>query len=141
MEARLDDALRQERLVATISTILSVLGMLMAAVGLYGVVSFSVAQRRREIGIRIAVGAEPRRILLMILQRALVLVVVGLIVGLPLALGSLRIARTFLYGVTPSDPVTVAGAMILLTVVSLAAGLMPARKAARTDPCNALRQD
>jgi ABC-type antimicrobial peptide transport system permease subunit len=91
--------------------------------------------------IRIAVGAEPRQILLMILRRAFVLVAIGIIAGLPLAVGSLRFAASLLYGVSPLDSVTVAGVMILLTVVGISAGLVPARNAARTDPCNALRQD
>jgi predicted permease len=141
IEARVDDALRQERLLATLSTIMSVVGTLIATVGLYGLISFSVLQRTREIGIRIAVGAEPRQILLMILRRAFVLVGIGIFIGLPLAFSSLRVAASVLYGVSPSDPMTVTGAMILLTVVGVSAGLVPARNAARTDPCNALRQE
>ena len=141
IEARVDDALRQERLLATLSTILSVVGTLIATVGLYGLISFSVVQRTREIGIRIAVGAEPQQILLMILRRALVLVAIGIFIGLPLAFSSLRVAASVLYGISPSDPLTVAGAMILLTVVGVSAGLVPARNAARTDPCRALRQE
>jgi predicted permease len=141
IEARVDDALRQERLLATLSTIMSMVGTLIATVGLYGLISFSVLQRTREIGIRIAVGAEPRQILLMILRRAFVLVGIGIFIGLPLAFSSLRVAASVLYGVSPSDPMTVTGAMILLTVVGVSAGLVPARNAARTDPCNALRQE
>jgi len=141
IEARVDDALRQERLLATLSTILSVVGTLIATVGLYGLISFSVVQRTREIGIRIAVGAEPQQILLMILRRAFVLVAIGIVVGLPLAVSSLRVAASVLYGVGPSDPMTVTGAMIVLTVVGVSAGLVPARNAARTDPCSALRQE
>ena len=141
VEARIDDALRQERLVTTLSGMLSVLGILIAAVGIYGLISFSVAQRTREIGIRMAVGAEPRRILVMILGRALLIVAIGMAVGLPLALGSLRVARNFLYGVSPSHPGTVGGVLVLLTLVGLSAGLVPALHAARTDPCNTLRQD
>jgi predicted permease len=141
IEARVDDALRQERLLATLSTIMSVVGTLIATVGLYGLISFSVLQRTREIGIRIAVGAEPRHILLMILRRAFVLVAIGMCVGLPLAVSSVRVAASVLYGVSPSDPLTATGAMILLTAVGVSAGLVPARYAARTDPCSALRQE
>lgn len=125
----------------TLSGMLSVLGILIAAVGIYGLISFSVAQRTREIGIRIAVGAEPRRILAMILGRALLIVTIGMAVGLPLALGSLRVARNFLYGVSPSDPATLGGVLVLLTLVGLSAGVVPALSAARTDPCNTLRRD
>jgi len=141
IEARVDDALRQERLVATLATILSVSAMLIAAVGIYGLVSFSVAQRTREIGIRIAVGAEPRQILLMVLGRALVLVAVGIAVGLPVALGSLRAATSFLYGVTPWHPAILAGVLTVVTVVVLSAALVPAGNAARTDAWQALRRD
>jgi predicted permease len=141
IEERVDDALRQERLLATLSTILSVVGTLIAMVGLYGLISVSVVQRTREIGIRIAVGAEPRQILLMILRRAVVLVAIGSFIGLPLAFSALRMAASVLYGVSPTDPTTVTGAMILVTVVGISAGLVPARNAARTDPCNALRHE
>ena len=79
---------------------MSVSALVMAAVGIYGLMSFSVAQRTREIGIRMAVGAQPRQILLMVLARAFVLVALGIAVGLPLALGSFRVAASFLYGVT-----------------------------------------
>jgi predicted permease len=141
IDARLDDALRQERLVATLSLVLSVLGTLIAAVGVYGLMSFAVLQRTREIGIRLAVGAQPRQILVMILRRVFVLVAIGICVGLPLALGSFRLAAGFLYGLSPSQPAIIAGGLALLTVVGLSAGFVPARNAARTDPCNALRHD
>jgi ABC-type antimicrobial peptide transport system permease subunit len=88
-----------------------------------------------------AIGAEPGLVLLMILRRAFVLVAIGIGVGVPLAVGSLRVVAGVLYGVSPLDPATIAGATILLSVVGLAAGLVPARNAARTDPWSALRQD
>jgi predicted permease len=141
IEARVDDALRQERLVAALSLVLSVLGTMIAAVGLYALMNFAVLQRTREIGIRLAVGAQPRQILVMILRRGFVIVAIGIAAGLPLALGSLRLAASFLYGVTPSHPAVVAGVVALLTAVGLSAGFVPARNAARTDPCSALRQD
>ena len=127
--------------VATLATILSVSALLIAAVGIYGLVSFSVAQRTREIGIRIAIGAEPRQILLMVLGRALVLVAVGIAVGLPVALGSLRAATSFLYGVTPWHPAILTGVLTVVTVVAVSAAVVPARTAARTDACNALRSE
>jgi ABC-type antimicrobial peptide transport system permease subunit len=139
--ARVDDALRQERLVATLSAVLSVVGTVVAAIGLYGVISFTVVQRRREIGIRLAVGAEPRQVLLLVLRAALVLVAAGIVVGVPLALGAFRFVSTFLYGVPAPEPWLIAAAAALLTLVGLAAGLAPARHAARTDPVRVLRQD
>jgi putative ABC transport system permease protein len=141
IEARVNDALRQERLVATLATILGVSAMLIAAVGIYGLISFSVAQRTREIGIRLAVGAEPRQILLMVLARASVLVALGSAVGLPAALGAFRIAATLLFGVTPWDPAILVGVLTVVTIVGLSAGLVPAANAARTDAWNTLRQE
>jgi ABC-type antimicrobial peptide transport system permease subunit len=141
IEARVDDALRQERLVATLATILGVSAMLLAAVGIYGLISFSVAQRTREIGIRLAVGAAPRQILLMVLGRASTLVALGIAFGLPAALGSLRVVGSFLFGVTPWDPAILAGVLTVVTIVGVSAGLVPAAVAARTDAWNALRHD
>jgi predicted permease len=141
IEARVDDALRQERLVATLATSLSVLAMLIAAVGIYGLISFSVAQRTREIGIRLAVGAAPRQILSLVLRRALVLVAAGIAVGIPAALGSLRVTTSLLYGVTPWHPAIVGGVLTIVTVVGLSAALVPAGLAARTDAWKALRHD
>jgi predicted permease len=141
LEARIDDSLRQERLVATLSAILSTLGTFVAAIGLYGVINFSVVRRTREIGVRMALGAEPRHVLLMVLRRALALVAIGIGVGLAAALGSVRAVASFLYGVSPVDPITITSATILLTVVGVSAGAIPARKAARMEPVGALRQD
>jgi predicted permease len=141
IEARVDDALRQERLVATLATILGVSAMLIAAVGIYGLISFSVAQRTREIGIRVALGAEPRQILLMVLGKASLLVALGIAVGLPVALASFRVAATFLFGVRPWDPAVLAGVLTVVTVVGVSAGLIPAGVAARTDAWAALRDN
>ncbi len=141
IEARVDDALRQERLVATLATVLGVAAMLIAAVGIYGLISFSVAQRTREIGIRLAVGAEPRQILVMVLARVCLLVTLGSAVGLPMALSSSRVAAAFLFGVSAWDPAIIASVLTVVTLVSLSAGLIPAGNAARTDAWNALRSD
>ena len=141
MEARVDDSLRQERLVATLSAVLSLLGTLVAAIGLYAVINFMVVQRTREIGIRIALGAEPRRVLLMVLRRGLTLVAIGIVLGLPFALGSIRVVASFLYEVRPDDPLIVIGAVILLALVGISASFVPAYKAAATDPWVALRRE
>lgn len=141
IEARVDDALRQERLVATLAAVLGVAAILIAAVGIYGLISFSVAQRTREIGIRLAVGAEPRQILLMVLARVCLLVALGSAVGLPISLSSSRVAATFLFEVSAWDPAIITSVLTLVTVVSLSAGLIPAGIAARTDAWNALRSD
>jgi putative ABC transport system permease protein len=100
-----------------------------------------LVRRTREIGVRMALGAEPRHVLLMVLRRALALVAIGIGVGLAAALGSVRAVASFLYGVSPVDPITITSATILLTVVGVSAGVIPARKAARMEPVGALRQD
>ena len=141
IEGRVDDALRQERLVATLATALSVSAMVIATVGIYGLISFSVSQRTREIGIRIAVGAEPRQIVWMVFGRVFVLVALGIAAGVPGALGSIRVAGTLLYGVTTWQPAILAGVLTTVTVSALSAALVPASRAARTDPWNALRRD
>lgn len=141
IEDRVDDALRQERLVATLASALSVLATIIAAVGVYGLISFSVVQRTREIGIRLAVGAEPRQILLMVVGRAFMLIAAGTAVGVPLALGTLRVAASLLYGVTPGQPAILAGVLTIVTAVGLTAALVPAGHAARTDAWAALRRD
>jgi len=141
IEARVDDALRQERLVATLAAALGASAMLISAVGLYGLISVSVAQRAREIGIRLAVGAEPRHIVLMVLARALVLLALGMVIGLPMALSSARVVASLLYGVTPWDPMLLGGVLAVVSVVGLSASLIPAGKAGRTDAWHALRLD
>ena len=141
IEARVDDALRQERLVATLAAALGAVAAIIAAVGVYGLISFSVAQRTREIGIRLAVGAEPRQILFMVVGRALMLIAAGIAVGVPLALGSLRVAASFLYGVTAWHPPILAGVLTIVTAVGLTAALVPAGHAARTEAWTALRRD
>ena len=141
MGARVDDALRQERLVANLAAVMSVIGTLLAAIGLYGVINFTVVQRTREIAIRMALGAQRRQVLLMVIRRALMLVAIGVGVGLPFTLGSLRVVGTLLYDVSPDDPVILSAASILVTVIGIFAGLGPARRAAATDPWSALRQE
>jgi putative ABC transport system permease protein len=113
--------------------------MLIAACGIYGLMTYAVTQRRREIGVRMAVGAQRGDVLRLILMRALRIVVAGLIIGLAGALGVTRVLQRFLFGVTPTDPVVITMVSVLLTAVALAAAWVPARRATRIDPCAALR--
>ena len=115
--------------------------MVLAAVGIYGVMSYSVSERTSEIGIRMALGASPGNILKMVCKQGLVLTVVGLAVGLGLALGLTRLMSKLLFGVSPTDPVTFVIIALLLAVVALLACYVPARRATKVDPLVALRYE
>jgi len=114
---------------------------LIATCGIYGLMAYAVTQRRREIGVRMALGAEPRDVLRLVLTRALRIVVAGLIVGLAGAVGVTRVLQTFLFGVTPTDPIAFTIVTLLLMAVGLMAAWLPARRATRIDPCAALRAE
>ncbi len=114
---------------------------LIATCGIYGLMAYAVTQRRREIGVRMALGAERRDVLRLVLTRALRIVVAGLIVGLAGAAGVTRVLQTFLFGVTPTDPIAFTIVTLLLMAVGLMAAWLPARRATRIDPCAALRAE
>jgi putative ABC transport system permease protein len=114
---------------------------LIATCGIYGLMAYAVTQRRREIGVRMALGAEPRDVLRLVLTRALRIVVAGLIVGLAGAAAVTRVLQTFLFGVTPTDPIVFTIVTLLLMAVGLMAAWLPARRATRIDPCAALRAE
>ena len=118
-----------------------VVALLLAAIGVYGLINYSVAQRRQEIGVRVALGAGRREIYRLVMKDALKLIVAGLVIGLAAALPGARLLGTQLYGVTPGDPLTYGAIMTLLLIVGIAATLLPARRAARVDPIVALRAD
>ncbi len=138
---RIDDHLWVERMVATLSVAFGALATLLAAIGLYGVMSYSVARRRREIGIRMALGAERGAVLWMVLREVAALVGIGVGVGVPLALGLSRIVASQLFGLSAHDPAALAGAAGVLVPVALVAGFLPARRATRIDPMLALRYE
>ncbi len=131
--------LTNDRLTAFLAGAFGLLAMVLAAVGLYGVMAYSVAQRTSEIGVRIALGAKRGNVLRLILHEAAVLVLVGLAVGLPLALALGRLVASMLFNVNPSDPAIVLGASAILACAALAAAYLPARRAAGVDPTVALR--
>jgi putative ABC transport system permease protein len=130
----------RERLLAMLSGFFGALALLLAAIGLYGVVAYLVSQRRPEIGIRMALGADRRRILSMILGRVLTLTVMGVAVGTLLSVWAAGLVRTLLYATDARDPVTFVGASLVLLAVSSAAAWLPARRAARIDPAIVLRE-
>jgi ABC-type antimicrobial peptide transport system permease subunit len=114
---------------------------LIATCGLYGLMAYAVTQRRREIGVRMALGAGRRDVLRLVLTRALRIVVAGVIIGLAGAAGVTRVLQTFLFGVTPTDPIAFTIVTLLLMAVGLMAAWLPARRATRIDPCAALRAE
>jgi putative ABC transport system permease protein len=135
------DSLLSERLMATLSTFFGLLAAVLATIGLYGTLSYSVSQRRNEIGIRIALGADRGKLERMILSEALVLLIVGLGAGIGVALMATRTAQTLLYGLQPNDPLTMATAIGILALVTLLASYVPARRAARMEPTTVLREE
>ena len=141
MEARMQDALFPDRLLATLSTAFAVLATLLAAVGLYGVMSYAVARRRKEIGVRMALGANAGQVQRMVLREISVMASIGIVIGLGAAIGLGTLVRAALFGMSPLDPVALAGAVVLLTAVILVAGWMPARRASRIEPLRALRME
>lgn len=118
-----------------------VLALVLACIGIYGITAYSVSQRTNEIGIRMALGAEPRRVLRMVLREASWLGVLGVVAGLAGALALGRVIGAMLYGLKPWDPATLAASALLLLAVALAAGWLPARRAAGVDPMRALRHE
>ena len=141
MSSIINESLFAERGLGVLSAGFATLATLLAIIGLYGVMSYSVTRRQREFGIRIAIGAAPASILKMVLREALLVGVLGLVCTLPLVFASAKLVRSLLYGVQPNDPLIVGAAAVLLLVVSVIAGLRPAFHAARTDPMTALRTE
>ncbi|HEV2223792.1 MAG TPA: ABC transporter permease [Candidatus Acidoferrales bacterium] len=136
---QIDELLVRERLVARVSGFFGVLALVLACVGLYGLLSYEVSRRTREIGIRMALGADRRDLLRLVIGQGIVLAIVGAALGIGVALGVTRYLNSMLYGVHPDDPVTIVAVAALLVLVVLAASYVPARRAMRIDPMVAMR--
>jgi ABC-type antimicrobial peptide transport system permease subunit len=136
---QLDETLFTERLVAILSSGFGLLATLLAVVGLYGVMAFVVARRTKELGVRMALGAQRRSVVWIVMKEVLILVTVGLAIGVPSAIALGRVVSSQLFGIQGTDPFTAAAMVALLSAIAAAAGMIPARRASRIDPMTALR--
>ncbi|HEY1949093.1 MAG TPA: FtsX-like permease family protein [Bryobacteraceae bacterium] len=141
IEEQISPLTAQDRSTAQLAVVFGSVALALAAIGLYGVLSYGIVRRTGEIAVRIAVGAQPGRVILMILGETVGLIVAGLAVGAGLAYAASRLLNSRLYGVAPQDPLTLAFATMLLLCVAFSAAYLPARRASRLDPMAALRQE
>jgi len=141
METRIADTVWQRRLSGTLFLVFAALALVLAGIGIYGVMSYAVSQRKREIGIRMALGAQPKDVLRMIVGQGARLIALGLGIGLVVALLGSRLIHSLLYGISSADPLVYVSVLAVLTAVALLACWLPARRATRVDPLQALRQE
>ena len=140
-KSMVQESLLRERLMAKLSGLFGGLALLLASIGLYGLLSYGVASRTNEIGIRIALGARASNVLSLVLKESVVLVLIGVAVGVPVVLYLAGFAKSLLFGLSPTDPLSVAGASLVLLLVAMLAGYLPARRATKVDPLEALRDE
>jgi len=138
---RVDGTVVRERMLAELSGVFGVLALVLACVGLYGTMSYAVARRTSEIGIRMALGARRREMLWMVLRETVLLVAMGVAIGLPAALAATRLLQDYLFELKATDPATIAAAAMMLVAIAVLAGYLPAKRAARVDPMTALRYE
>jgi len=139
VDEQLDDSLVQERLVAVLAGFFGALAVLLACLGLYGVMSYLVTRRTNEIGIRMALGATRLDVIAAVLKESMLMIFAGTAIGVPATLAATRLISTKLFGISANDPLTITAATVLLITVAVLAGFVPARRAARVDPMAALR--
>ncbi len=141
LRTQIRESLVQDELMASLCGFFGGLAILLAAIGLYGVISYTVTQRTNEIGIRMALGSQPSGIVRLIIREVSVVIAIGVAVGIGLTLAGSKTASSLLFGLKPRDPVTIAAAVLILTAIGIAASAIPARRAARLDPMQALRNE
>jgi predicted permease len=141
LNAQIEKSLDQQKMITTLCGIFGLLALILASIGIYGTLAYSVAGRIVEIGIRMAIGAQRRNVVWMVLRDSFLLIALGLVAGLPLALGATLWLKSFLFGVRAIDPLAIAAAILLIMALALVAGYLPARRAARIDPMHALRHE
>jgi predicted permease len=141
LEHQIDQSLLNDRIVATLSAAFGILATVLAVIGLYGVMAYTVARRTREIGVRMALGARPGDVIWLVMREVLTLVSAGIAIGLAASWGANRVISSQLYGVSANDPLTIVAASGLLFTVALLAGYVPARRATRVNPTLALRYE
>jgi ABC-type antimicrobial peptide transport system permease subunit len=139
MEERISASVGPQRFYATLIGVFAAVALLLAAVGLYGVIAYAVSQRTHELGIRVALGATSQRISTMVIREGLALTAIGVAVGIVAALAAGSVVASLLFGVTPRDPTTLGGVVVVLAAVAMLASWLPARRAARVDPLVAMR--
>jgi len=138
---QIDESISRERMIALLSSFFGLFALLLAGLGLYGVMAYAVSRRAREIGIRMALGAQAGNVLWLVLRETLLLVAIGIAIGLPVALAATRLTKGLLFGLTANDPLTITLAPLVMIAIAAMAGYLPARRAAQVDPMVAVRQD
>ena len=141
MDGLVGDTLQTDRFIEQLSSVFGLLAVLLASVGLYGVMTYTVARRTRDIGIRMALGADPSDVRLQVLRESLALALMGIAIGVPIALAGTHLVRSMIFGLGLADPVVIAMAAALLAIVAALAGFLPAYRASRVDPMIALRYE
>jgi ABC-type antimicrobial peptide transport system permease subunit len=138
---QIDESISRERMIALLSSFFGLFALLLAGLGLYGMMAYTVSRLTREIGIRMALGAQAGDVLWLALRETLLLVSIGLAIGLPAALAATRLTRGMLFGLTENDPLTIALATLVIIAIAALAGYLPARRATKIDPMMVLRQE
>jgi predicted permease len=140
-QEQIDQSMAQEILFAKLSSLFGLLALILACVGLYGVISYGVARRTKEMGIRMALGAQRNNVVWLVLKESLLLIIIGIAIGLPAAFAATRLIASTLFGLGATDPATFAVVAMVLTVVAMLACYLPARRATKIDPMIALRYE